>query len=163
MATHPFCDDPRATDDWGPRGGHLRWNEVKIRLSQLTCDRMEIEARKWCKTTWLVKPLRKICILTSFRHDLTLTWPDMRSIFEIGLSRSKSMFRTGPTSQTRWCHFYFRVSDIKKVINENPSLWKTIIFHFMTSGTKTVDLRSNLIGKRHRNKKRALQCFFNSS
>ena len=36
---------------------------------------MEIETNKWCQTTWLVKPLRKICILIYFGHDLTLTWP----------------------------------------------------------------------------------------
>ena len=78
-------------------------------------------------------------------HDLTLTWPDLKSNFEIDLSRSNHMFQTGSTSQIRWCQFYFHVSDIKKVINGEQFVWKTIIFHLMTSGTKTVDLRSNLI------------------
>ena len=46
MATHPICDDPGATDDWGSRGGHLRSNELKIRFSLITRDRMEIETSK---------------------------------------------------------------------------------------------------------------------
>ena len=29
-----ICDDPGAPDDWGSRGGHLRSNEVTIRLCQ---------------------------------------------------------------------------------------------------------------------------------
>ena len=33
-------------------------------------------------------------------------------------------------------------------------------FYSMTPGVKTIDLRSNLIEKRYRGMKRALQCFF---
>ena len=64
MDTHPIRDDPGATDDWGSRGGHLRSNDIKIRVSPITRDMMEKETRKWCQTTWLAKPLRRICIWT---------------------------------------------------------------------------------------------------
>ena len=47
-------------------------------FSPITRDRMEIESRKLCQETWLVKPLREICILTYFGQDLTLAWPDVR-------------------------------------------------------------------------------------
>ena len=76
MTTHPICDDRGATDDRGSREGHLRSHEVTIRFSPITRNRMEIEMRKWCQTTWLVKPLWTICILTFLGHDLTLAWPD---------------------------------------------------------------------------------------
>ena len=65
--------------------GHMRPQSV---FSPITRDRMEIETRKWCQTTWIVKPLRKKRILTYLGHDLT--WSDLRSGFEIDLSRSKS-------------------------------------------------------------------------
>ena len=51
---------------------------------------MEMETRKWCQTTWLVKPFRKIGMLTYLSHYLTLNWSDLRPDFEIDLSRSKS-------------------------------------------------------------------------
>ena len=71
--TTQLFDDSGATDDWGSRGGHLRSNEVKILFSPITRDRMEIKVRKWYQATWPVKPIREICILTYFGHDLTLT------------------------------------------------------------------------------------------
>ena len=72
----------------------------------------------------------------------------------------KDMFRTGSMRQIRWCHFYFRISHIKKVINGISSPRKTITFHLMTSGAKPTDLWSNLIEKRYRGTRRAPQCFF---
>ena len=44
----------------------------------ITRDRMEIEMRKWCQTTCLVKTLRKICILTYLGRNLTLTRIEVR-------------------------------------------------------------------------------------
>ena len=74
MATHPICDDRLgATDDRESRGGYLRLNRVLIRFSPISRDRMEMETRKWCQTTWLVKLLRKMCVLTYLDHELTLT------------------------------------------------------------------------------------------
>ena len=95
------------------RGDHLRSDEVTICFSSINRGRIEIETRKWCQTTWFVKPLRKICILTYLGHDLTF-------------QGQKYMFRTGSARRTRWCHFHFCVSLIKKVINEKPSRWKAI-------------------------------------
>ena len=45
----------------------------------------------------------------------------------------------------------------EKVINNKPSPLKTIIGHLMTSGVKTIDLRSNLIEKRYQDIKKAPQ------
>ena len=50
----PICADPVATVDRGSRGGHLRSNELTIHISPISRDRMDIETRKWCQTTWLV-------------------------------------------------------------------------------------------------------------
>ena len=47
-----------AIDDQGSREGHLGSDEVAIRLSPITRDRMEIETLKWCQMAWLVEPLR---------------------------------------------------------------------------------------------------------
>ena len=121
---------------------------------------MEIETRKWCKATRLIKPLRKMRILTYLGHDLTLTWPGLRSKFENDLSTSKVYFRTGSSRQTQWCHFYFRISLVKKVVNEKPSPWKTAIFHLVTSGGKAIDLRLNLIEKSDQSMKEAPQFLF---
>ena len=172
MGTHSFRGYPGATDEWGSRGGHPRSNEVAIRFSPITRNRMEIEARKWCQRTWLVKPLRKICILTYFGHDLALTcpwswpdlaWPEVR-FWNWSFKVKKYIFWTGATWQTWLCHFYFLVSH-QKIVNEKPSPWKTIIFPLMISGAKTVALMSNLIQKQYWGMKRdrAIQCSLNSS
>ena len=160
-----FCDDPGATDEWRSQGGQLRSNKVKIRFSPITREKLEIETGKWCQTTRLVKTLRKICILTYFGHNLTLTWPwpDLRSNFEIDPSRSKSTcFEPARQGEHDGAIIIFYISHIKKVINEEPSPRKTT-FHLMTSGAKTVDLRSNRIEKRYWGIKRAIQCLFYSS
>ena len=76
--------------------------------------------------------------------DLTLTWRPEAKIWNWPFKVIKQMFRTGSTGQTRCCHFSFHVPHITKVINEKPYPWKTKTFHLMTSGAKTVDLRSHL-------------------
>ena len=58
-------------------------------FSPISRDWMEIETRKWCQTTWLVNPLRKMCIMTYLGHDLTLTWPGLRSILKLILQCQK--------------------------------------------------------------------------
>ena len=140
MATHPICADLGATDDRGSRGGHLRSNDVTIRFSPISRDRMEIETRKWCQTTWLVEPLQRMCILTYLGHDLTLTWPDWRSNFQIDLSRSKSTcFEPAWRGEHDGVIFIFVSPISKNFINERPSPWKTI-FYLMTSGAKILTL-----------------------
>ena len=42
----------------GSREGHVGSDEVTIRFSPLTRDRMEIETLKWCQMAWLVEQLR---------------------------------------------------------------------------------------------------------
>ena len=60
MATHPTSarEDPGAIDDRGPRGGHLRSNEVTIRFWPISRARIRKQTRKWCQTAWFVEPLR---------------------------------------------------------------------------------------------------------
>ena len=91
--------------------------------------------------------------------ELDLTWPEVK-FWNWPFKVKRYVFRTVSTSWTRWYHSHFRISYIKKVINEKPSPWKTITFSLMTSGAKTIDLRSNLSEKRYRGNKRATQCFF---
>ena len=118
--------------------------------------------------TWVVKTIRKLCILTYLGHDPTLTWPDLRSEFEIDLSMSKkTMFRTGWSRQTQRCHFYFCISHIKKFINEKPFRKKTIILIWWPMviklwSSKTIEIRSNLIEKRYGGMQEAPQRFFES-
>ena len=76
-------------------GGHGKviWDRTRsqsVFFLPITRDRMKMETRRWCQTTWLVKPFRKIGMLTYLSHDLTLEWSDLRPDFEIDLSRSKS-------------------------------------------------------------------------
>ena len=67
-----------------------------------------MKTRKWCQTTWLAKMFRKICILTYLGHDLTLTWPDLRSVFEIDLPRSKdTFFESSPRAEHDGVIFIF--------------------------------------------------------
>ena len=61
----------------------------------------------------------------------------------------------------RWYHF-FRISNIKKVINEKHPREKYNL-HLMTSAAKTIDLMSNLIEKRRRGMRRVPQYFFPNS
>ena len=62
-----------------------------------------------------------MCKLTYLGHDLTLTWLD-RSNFKLTFQVQKVFLRTGSTRQTRWCHFYFRISHIKKKLIKNVSV-----------------------------------------
>ena len=99
-----------------------RSNEVTIRFSPISRDRMEIETRKWCQTTWAIEPLRRMCILTYLDHDLTLIWPwpDLRSNFEIGITRSKSIY-IKPTRRDEYdgLTFIFVSPTPKKLLMKN--------------------------------------------
>ena len=91
--------------------------------------------------------------------DLDLTWSEVKFLnwlFKI----KQYIFRTGSTRPIRWHYFFYCISHSKKEKKEKPSLWKTIIFHLMTSGAKTVNLRSNLIETRYWGMERAIHCFF---
>ena len=112
----------------------------------------EDKERKWCH--WFVEPLRGMYIMhtdplgSCADLDLTLTWPDPRSYFEIDLSRSKSTY-SEPFWRGKHDGFIFIiVFRIKNDINDKPSPWKTIIFHLMPFRAKTIDLSSNLTEKR---------------
>ena len=146
------------TDDQGSQWGHLRSSEVTICFSPISCDRLEIEMCKRCQTVWLIEPLQRMCILAYLGHDLTLTWPEVK-FWNWPFKGKKLMFQTGSMRQYNGVILFLYLS-YQKVINEKPSPWKTIIFHLMTSGAKTVDRRSNLIEKLYRGMKRAAHFLF---
>ena len=90
-----------------------------------------------------------------------MTWPSPEVKFwNWPFKVKRYIFWTLSTSATQWCLFYFRISVIKKVIHGKPTPCQKICFSLMTSGVKSIDLRSNLIEKRYRGVKRAIRCFF---
>ena len=56
----------------------------------ITFDRNELETWGWCHSVRLVKAHRLICNMSSLNYHVTLTLDDLRSKFEIDLSRSSS-------------------------------------------------------------------------
>ena len=62
-------DDLNVSDDRGH--GEVTWGQMRSQsvLPPITGDRMEIETRKWCQTTWLGKTFWKKCILTYLGRD----------------------------------------------------------------------------------------------
>ena len=56
----------------------------------ITFDRNELETWGWCQSVRLVKAHPLICNMTYLGHTVTLTWRDLRSNFNIDLSRIKS-------------------------------------------------------------------------
>ena len=125
----PYLWRSRCNWQSGVTGGHLRSNEITIRFSPITRDRMEIEMRKWCHTTWLFKTLRlfkTLCILNFLGHDLALTWPwpDLRSNLEIDLLRPKGKCSESARRVKHDGVIFIFVSLISKSINEKLTPWK---------------------------------------
>ena len=71
-----------------PSKGHLRSPEVTNRHLPITFDQKEIETWDWCQYVRLGQANRLICIMTHFGHHVTLAWLDLRSIFDLDLSKS---------------------------------------------------------------------------
>ena len=130
-------------------------------FSLITRDRMELGACKWHRWTCIAKAPQLICNLAQLGYIKVMTWPSPEVKFwNWPFKVKRYIFWTLSTSATRWCLFYFRISVIKKVIHGKPTPCQKIFFSLMTSGVKSIDLRSNLIEKRYRGMKRAIQCFF---
>ena len=130
-------------------------------FSLITRDRMELGACKWHRWTCIAKTPQLICNLAQLGYIKVMTWPSPEVKFwNWPFKVKRYIFWTFSTSATRWCLFYFRISVIKKVIHGKPTPCQKIFFSLMTSGVKSIDLRSNLIEKRYRGMKRAIQCFF---
>ena len=76
--------------------GHLRSHYDVIGSSYvffaITFDRNQLETWGWCHSVRLVKSHRLTCNMTYLGHPMTLTWRDLRSNFEIDLSRIKSIW-----------------------------------------------------------------------
>ena len=77
---------------WWPqmtfRGGTLR--RISAFLST-TFDWIETQTWEWHQNVCLAKAHRLIYNMTYLNHHVTLTWDDLRSNFEIDLSRSSSI------------------------------------------------------------------------
>ena len=130
-------------------------------FSLITRDRMELGACKWHRWTCIAKAPQLICNLAQLGYIKVMTWPSPEVKFwNWPFKVKRYIFWTLSTSATRWCLFYFRISVIEKVIHGKPTPCQKIFFSLMTSGVKSIDLRSNLIEKRYRGMKRAIQCFF---
>ena len=77
---------------WWPqmtfRGGTLR--RISAFLS-ITFGWIETQTWEWHQNVCLAKAHRLICNIAYLNHHVTLTWNDLRSNFEIDLSRSSSI------------------------------------------------------------------------
>ena len=62
------------------------------RFLPITFDRNELETWGWCHSVRYVKVHRLTCNMTYFGHTVTKTWRDLRSDFEIDLSRIKNIW-----------------------------------------------------------------------
>ena len=123
-------------------GKVMRSHEVTIHFSPVTHDRMEIESRKWCQTTLLVRPLRKIWILAYLGHKLALTRPDLRSDLKLAFQGQQvhvvnQLDKTNTVVSFSFAYLLYIKNSMKTTLR--------ILFHVMTSKAKTVDLRPNLI------------------
>ena len=82
-------------------------HRVTVRFLPITFDRNDLGTCDWCHSVRLVKTHRLICNMTYLGPTVTLTWRDLRSNFQIDLSRiKKNMDRSRLTRGTRWCQNY---------------------------------------------------------
>ena len=71
-----------------PSKGHLRSPEVTKRHLPITFDQKKIETWDWCQYVRLGQANPIICNMTHFGHYVTLAWLDLRSNFDLDLSKS---------------------------------------------------------------------------
>ena len=71
-----------------PSKGHLRSPEVTNRHLPITFDQKEIETWDWCQYVHLGQANPMICNMTHFGHHVTLAWLDLRSNFDLDLSKA---------------------------------------------------------------------------
>ena len=70
-----------------PSKGHLRSPEVANRNLPITFDQKEIETWDWSQYVRIGQRNRLICNMTHFGHHVTLAWLDLRSNFDLDLSK----------------------------------------------------------------------------
>ena len=71
-----------------PSKGHLRSPEVTNRHLPITFDQKEIETWDWCQYVCLGQANPMICNMTHFGNHVTLDRLDLRSNFDLDLSKS---------------------------------------------------------------------------
>ena len=79
-----------------PSKGHLRSPEVTNRHLPITFDQKEVETWHWCQYVRLRQANRLICNMTHFGHHVTLAGLDLRSNFDLDLSRSSYIWFDAP-------------------------------------------------------------------
>ena len=83
-----------------PSKGHLRSPEVTNRHLPITFDQKEIETWDWCQYVRLGQANRVICNMTPFGHHVTLAWLDLRSNFDLDLSKSLYIYGSTRLNET---------------------------------------------------------------
>ena len=71
-----------------PSKGHSRSPEVTNRHLPITFDQKEIETWDWCQYVCFAQVNLMICNMTHFGHHVTLASLDLRSNFDLDLSKS---------------------------------------------------------------------------
>ena len=80
-----------------PSKGHLRSPEVTNRHLPITFDQKEIETWDWCQYVRLGQANPMICNMTHFGHHVTLARLDLRSNFDLDLSKSFYIWFDAPS------------------------------------------------------------------
>ena len=122
-----------------PSKGHLRSPEVINRHLPINFDQKEIETWDWCQCVRLGQANRLICNMTHFGYHVTLAWLDLRSNFDLDLSKSfLYMARRALTRKTRWYQIRCSTFKIKDFIVEKP-FWKILEFWPLVTSILTWD------------------------
>ena len=129
-----------------PSKGHLRSPELFLGI---TFDWIEIQTRGLFHSVCFVKAHRLICKMTYMNQHMTLTWDDLRSNFEIDLSRSSSICFE-PARRAK--HIDVKIMVLTLILqyffHEKLFSHKTLFWPLMTSRTLNTDLSSKPIWRR---------------
>ena len=133
-------------------GGHWKvtWGQMTSLsvFSSISRDRMEKDAQTVPNglTRRAASENVHIDLFASWSDlDLTLNRPDLRSNFQIDLSRSEINISNRIDEVNTMVSFLFCHLPYQKSFNKKSSPWKNTTFHLMTPVAKTIDLRLILI------------------
>ena len=144
-----------------PCKGHLRSSEVANTFLSITFDKKELQPCAWSHCVCLVKTHWLICNMTYFdlfgsQRDL-----DLRSSFQLDLSRSTCMcFDASRREKHDGVKINFLSLLVQKLFEKNYFRQKRPFWPFLSSGALTIDLSSILTTHLRKNGSRAIECFF---
>ena len=126
------------------RSSEVTWrHRVTVRFLPITFDRNELEMWGWCHSVRIVKAHRRICKMTYLGHTVTLTWRDLRSNYQIDLSRIKKHGSIRLDERNTKVSKLFPSFSSLEVIHEKH-FQKTYFFPLVTSRTYSIRLTVNL-------------------